>query len=368
MTSTVSWSLFIAELIALALIAPRLVRAARGGTRLDATDPKLRVSTAGDVDDHLRISVVVPARNEEARIARCLEPLRGAPCVIEVIVVDDESSDDTASIAREHGARVVSGSPLPDGWVGKIWALQQGISAASGDVVVTLDADARPDSRLPLVAARALLASRSVLATVAPRFRLPSRAGTWLHAAMLTSLVYRHGAGGGAATADAVANGQCMVFRRDDAARGEWCDAVRNSVVEDVALVRELVRRGQSAEMFDGTPLLTVQMFDSFTQTWRGWGRSLALTGSDTRPRQALDLATTALTLAAPPVLIAVGLATPATVALLLIRLGVLFGTSRNYERRGLAYWLSPLADLFSWLAFARGTLARTHRWRGRTY
>lgn len=368
MTSTVSWILAAAEVVVLVVVAPRLLRAARGGRRLRAVTADERPRTVGDVTEVLRISVVVPARNEAERIVECLEPLRGAPGVLEVIVVDDESTDDTAEIARQHGARVVGGAPLPEGWVGKIWALQQGISAASGDVVVTLDADTRPHPRLPLAAAEALLACNSVLATVAPTFRLPSRAGTWLHAAMLTSLVYRHGAGAGRATKDAVANGQCMVFRRDDALRGNWCHEVRGSTVEDVALVRLLVERGQSAEMFDGSELLAVQMFESFADTWRGWGRSIALTGSDSRTRQNLDLATTALASVAPPVLIAVGIATPLTVLLSLIRLGVLFGTSRSYERRGFAYWLSPAADLLAWLAVARGSSPHPHHWRGRTY
>jgi dolichol-phosphate mannosyltransferase len=185
---------------------------------------------------------------------------------------------------------------------------------------------------------------------------------------MLTSLVYRHGAGGGRATGDSVANGQCMVFRRDDALREGWCDEVRNSTVEDVELVRSLVRRGRPVEMFDGSSLLAVRMFEDFADTWRGWGRSLALTGADTRLRQSLDLVMTALALVAPPVLVSAGVATPATFVLLVIRLGTLVGTARAYERRGPGYWLSPLADLPAWLAVARGVVARTHQWRNRTY
>ena len=369
MNSTVWWLLAAAEVVALLVVAPRLLRAARGGRRLVAIhDDHTRLDATTTPGVIPRISVVVPARNEATRIIECLEPLRGAPGVVEVIVVDDESTDHTAMVAREHGARVVAGAPLPDGWVGKIWALQQGILAASGDVVVTLDADTRPDRQLPLSAANALLDGGSVLATVAPRFRLPSQAGTWLHAAMLTSLVYRHGAGAGRAASDAVANGQCMVFRRDDAVRGQWCNEVRDSTVEDVALVRALVRRGHSVEMFDGSSLLAVRMFEGVADTWRGWGRSIALSGSDSRARQAFDLATTLIAVAAPPLLVAIGAATPATMLLLLIRIGVLVGTARAYERRRLGYWLSPFADLLAWLAVIRGSVAKQHRWRGRTY
>ncbi len=233
-TPTWWWILFVVEGATLVVVTPRLWRAARGGRRLHSGE-----ATA------VRISVIIPARNEAGRLAQCLAPLRNAPGVCEIIVVDDESCDDTALIARDHGATVVAGKPLPEGWVGKIWALQQGITTATGDVVVTLDADARPSAELPQAAVRALVESGTALATVAPRFRTTSRSSQWLHAAMLTSLVYRHGAGSGRATKDAVANGQCMVFRRADAVDNGWCERVRGSIIEDVALVRMLVAEGK---------------------------------------------------------------------------------------------------------------------------
>ena len=59
-------------------------------------------------------------------------------------MVDDCSADGTAGVARALGARVVAGREPPQGWVGKPWALQQGLEAARGEVVVSLDADTRP--------------------------------------------------------------------------------------------------------------------------------------------------------------------------------------------------------------------------------
>ncbi len=354
------WILFVVEGAALVVVIPRLWRAARGGRRLQ----RGRVAAGAD----LRISVVIPARNEAARIAECLAPLQNAPGVYEVIVVDDESSDDTAVIARNLGATVVAGNPLPEGWVGKIWALQQGITAATGDVVVTLDADARPSEELPQAAVGALVESGAALATVAPRFRTTSRSGQWLHAAMLTSLVYRHGAGAGHATKDAVANGQCMVFRRADAISNSWCERVRGSIIEDVAMVRMVVADGKQVEMFDGTALLTVQMFDGFADTWRGWGRSLSLSGVDRPVRQAVDASITAVGVVAPLWLVFGGVATPLTALLLAVRLGTLVGARRAYERTGVGYWLSPVADLLAWVVVVRGALAPARQWRGRQY
>jgi len=356
-SNSLLWLLVVAELVAFVIVVPRLWRSGRGGQVLATS------SRAGPT-----ISVIVPARNEAARISECLAPLREAPGVLEVIVVDDESTDATATIVRELGATVLSGQPLPPGWVGKIWALQQGIAAAKGDVIVTLDADTRPSASLPSAAAEQLLSSGAALATVAPRFRTTSHAAQWLHAAMLTSLVYRHGAGAGRATHDAVANGQCMVFRRSDAVQGDWCANVRGEIIEDVALVRWLLRNGNDVRMFDGTRLLVVQMYEGFVDTFRGWGRSLALTGVDRTVRQWLDALTTALTLAAPLWLLLAGIATPITALLALMRLGTLVGTARAYERRGLGYWLSPFADLLVWFVVVRGVIAPSREWRGRKY
>jgi dolichol-phosphate mannosyltransferase len=356
------WLLLGGEAAALAVLLPRLWRAARGGRRLEVD------AVARPLPQDLRISVIIPARNEAARLADCLTPLQHAPGVLEVVVVDDESTDDTALVAAQHGAQVVMGAPLPKGWVGKVWALQQGITAARGDMIVTLDADARPAVELAITAAQALADSGALLATVAPRFRTSSPASQWLHAAMLTSLVYRYGAGAGRATADAVANGQCMVFRRVDAVDGKWCEQVRGAIIEDVALVRWLVAQGGDVQMFDGTSLLTVQMFSGFVDTWRGWGRSLSLSGVDRLPRQMFHLLITALTLITPMWLLLAGVATPVTMLLLVVRLGTLVGVRRAYERPGIGYWLSPVADLLAWVVVARGIVSPSREWRGRQY
>src|SRR4051794_17318971 len=77
----------------------------------------------------LTVTVVVPARDEQERLGPCLEGLAADPGVTEVLVVDDRSTDATAAVARAHGARVVDGAEPPGGWVGKPWALQQGLEA-----------------------------------------------------------------------------------------------------------------------------------------------------------------------------------------------------------------------------------------------
>jgi len=138
----------VAQAAAAAVVATRLARGRQMRPSLRAGVPLPPGTT---------VSAVIPARNEAARIGPCVIAALADPGVSEVIVVDDESADGTAAVAARSGARVISGRPLPPGWVGKQWALQQGLQAASGEYVLTLDADARPRPGLAaaLVAAAA---------------------------------------------------------------------------------------------------------------------------------------------------------------------------------------------------------------------
>lgn len=365
-------ALFVTARAATALVVGRrLVRAARPNPPLEAiaTDPPLR------------ISVVVPARDEAHRIAPLLDAVCGAPGVHEVIVVDDESTDDTAAIATAAGARVVAGAALPRGWAGKAWALQQGLEAANGDWIVTLDADTRPAPELARsIVARAIDTGLD-LVTVAGRFECPTPGVAWLHPAMLTTLVYRFGPPGATAgRRDRVlANGQCMAFDRQRLLDQGGLAAVAGEVVEDVALARWAARRGWRVAMLDGSGLLTTRMFDDLPHTWHGWRRSLALPGIEPLHRQLGDVAVATLSTVVPLVRLlrrrAEGIDAIDAV-LLAMRVGTLLGTRRAYRldtnAARMAYALSPLADPVAVAALADGALrharGRPHRWRGRSY
>lgn len=88
------------------------------------------------------VSIIIPARNEEDRLPVLLRSINGQSVrPVEVIVVDDGSTDRTAFVARELGATVITSQPLPDGWRGKTWACHQGVQAARGELLLFLDAD-----------------------------------------------------------------------------------------------------------------------------------------------------------------------------------------------------------------------------------
>ncbi|WP_244907576.1 glycosyltransferase [Nitrosomonas aestuarii] len=87
------------------------------------------------------ITVLIPARNEAAYIQRTLENVKVQGEGLQIIVVDDQSVDDTAQLAREKGARVITGTPPPTGWSGKLWALEQGLREVRSQYTLLLDAD-----------------------------------------------------------------------------------------------------------------------------------------------------------------------------------------------------------------------------------
>ena len=89
-----------------------------------------------------RLSIIIPARNEEHNLPTLLRSLAAQPLKPgEIIVVDDGSTDRTAELARQLGATVIPSQPLPDGWRGKTWACHQGAQAATGELLLFLDAD-----------------------------------------------------------------------------------------------------------------------------------------------------------------------------------------------------------------------------------
>jgi dolichol-phosphate mannosyltransferase len=313
------------------------------------------------------ISVVIPARDEAGRIGPLLEMIVGAPSVSEVIVVDDQSSDGTADIARRSGATVLSGLALPDGWAGKAWAL----AAASSQWVVTLDADTRPDPRLPSALVARASGERLDFLSVGGRFDCPSPGSRFLHPAMLTTLVYRFGPPGARPTRPdrMMANGQCTVFERTRFRDAGGMEPVRGEVVEDIALARHLAAQGRRVGFLDASELLTVRMFESFDDVLVGWGRSLALPGVEPPGRQLVDLAVVVLAQVLPLPRLLLRRGDLVDAGLLALRLGTLAGTRRAYTRTDAAYWASPLADPIAAAAIARGIARRGRQvWRGRSY
>lgn len=232
-----------------------------------------------------RVSVLIPARDEAETIERCVRAvLACTEPPVEVIVYDDDSSDGTAGIvarlAAEDGrVRLLPGIPLPPGWVGKPHACHRLAEAASGDVLVFLDADteASPEClarigsifdhfRGDVVTA----ATRQVTGTWAERCIIPLLHLTYV-AWLPLPLVWR--------SRDPrflVANGQLLAIRRAalDAAGG-W-PSVRAEVVDDMALCRRVKETGGRVVFADAHLMARCRMYRGAGEVWRGFSKNLA--------------------------------------------------------------------------------------------
>jgi dolichol-phosphate mannosyltransferase len=330
------------------------------------------------------IAAIVPVLNEEARVAASLDALaRCGPELAEVVVVDGGSADATRAVvaaAAERDARVrfLEASPAPAGWNGKAWNLETGVRATTAPWVATVDADVRVAATLLGDAVARAQAGGLGALSVATRQELPDAGAALLHPAFLTTLVYRAGLPN-VATCDprrVQANGQVFVARREALVRGDVFRAARASRCEDVTIARVLASDGERVGFFEGDAV--VRMHESWRDCAANWPRSLTLRDRFVTPaRLAIALAellfAQALPLPTLIVLLAFGervpfgrVATGIAFALVMMRLGVLWGTRRAYVRPSFAYWLSPLADLPAAGLLVRSALLRTHMWRGR--
>ncbi len=338
-----------------------LARLSRGRTRRPALEP-------GRAPE-LTISAVIPARDEVERIGPCLDGLLADPDVGEVLVVDDGSTDGTADLARARGARVVEAGDAPPGWVGKPWALQRGLEAATGDVVMSVDADTRPRPGLARALAQAL--DNADLVWVGARLVCSTAGERWLHPALLMTLVYRSGppdAAAPTAVSRVVINGQCTAARREPLlAAGGYAEAAGH-MTDDAAFARSLARRGWRVAFHDGGGLIDVDMHESGAETWREWGRSIALPGVTSPAWAAADVAVVWLALGLPPLRVLAGRARRLVWALLALRCAMLAAVAPSYTRRGAPFWLSPLADPLAAARLTWSAMRPARRWRGRVY
>jgi chlorobactene glucosyltransferase len=257
------------------------------------------LAAVGEAVSHGRVSILVPARNEERSIGECVSSLLGQDYPdFELLVLDDSSTDRTGEIVKALVAghlrhRLISGTPLPEGWTGKNWACHQLSQAATGEWLLFTDADT-VHSRPALSAAIAKAAEeRADLLSAWPRLRtiglgekliipvLHIIALCWFPIALLQIIQGRPRlaaamprkmlrAWGGA-------NGQFVLFRRAAYERIGGHEAVRDHIVEDVTLGREVASRipdGMRLFNCDGSRLIDCRMYRSFREVWNGFTKN----------------------------------------------------------------------------------------------
>jgi len=320
------------------------------------------------------VTVVVPARNEARRLPRLLEALTvGLGAQVRVVVVDDHSEDGTAEVARRYpNVEVLAATELPEGWMGKPWACQQGAEVAAPGELVFVDADVRltADGLLDAIAERRRVGG---LLSIWPyqEVRQPyEHLSALLHVVTFMAL--------GAASAwppkrQRGALGPVLLTHTDDYARAGGHAAVRDVIVEDLALGCRYAEAGLPVRVVGGGREITCHMYgEGLGGLVAGWTKSL---GSGVTAVARLRVAGMVLWLGCSlgALTWVGGLPKPISVALTalyVLQLTVMF---RQLGRFGiLDALLYPLHVLFVSWVLVRGLFhARVRRrvaWRGRFY
>jgi len=331
-----------------------------------------------------RCSVLIPARNEAAKIRRTvLSILQNTGIEFEVLVLDDNSSDGTASIVRQIGqtdprVRLVEGKPLPPGWAGKNFACQQLAASAQHPLLVFLDADVRimrADALARL--AQFVRQSGAALVSTVP-LEETKTAGEKLiipliHFILLGFLPLRRMR----ATTDpryAAACGQVMAVQRDAYERSGGHAAIADRLHDAMALARNFRERGQATDLFDGAGFFACRMYESASDVWRGFAKN----ATEGLASAKLILPSTALLLAGQVLPFLLFLTTTSRLTTTLAALGIcaawlprLLAVERFRQSR-LGALLHPvgIAGLVAiqWFAFARALCGGRPVWKGRDY
>jgi glycosyltransferase involved in cell wall biosynthesis len=229
------------------------------------------------------ITVLIPVRNEAENITALIDSLTNQSHIeeLEIIFIDDSSEDGTGKLlseAKSAGApiTIVNAPTLPNNWLGKPWALQQGFLAARGEIIVTLDADVRLDptaitQTVSMLGTRDFISAypKQVAITFAERLVQPLLQWSWM-----TTVPLRI-AERSSRTSLAVANGQFFVVKKSALDQVAGFQQISTEVLDDMKLARALISSGAHGGVADGSKLAQTRMYKNFAEIKAGYGKSL---------------------------------------------------------------------------------------------
>ena len=201
--------------------------------------------------DAKSVCVIIPARNEQAVVGEAVASLmsQNFPGRLQIIVVDDHSTDRTAAVAAEAGALVIQARPLPSGWSGKLWAISEGLkhtAALAPDYLLFTDADiVHGPNNVAELAARAE-SEKLDLVSLMVKLRCHSLAEALLIPAFVFFffMLYPPAWVARRDRQTAAAAGGCILIRPSALARIGGIESIRAEIIDDCALARAVKRTG----------------------------------------------------------------------------------------------------------------------------
>lgn len=230
------------------------------------------------------VSILVPARNEAGQIARTLRSLEEQTYPdFELILLDDGSSDGTMKIAQQTlegnpRTKVISGQPLPPGWLGKNWACHQLAQQAQGELLIFTDADVHWAPKALSAIVSLLQQMRADMLTVWPT----QRTETWSERLVVPMMMFvitgylpeilvRYTPW----QVFAAANGQCLLFRRAAYDQIGGHQSVRDNIIEDMGLARGIKQSGFRLVMALGNRLIDTRMYTNWREVRDGFAKNI---------------------------------------------------------------------------------------------
>lgn len=323
-----------------------------------------------------KVSILIPARNEEANIAACLDAaLASTGCEVEVVVMDDASTDRTAEIVLGHAARdprvrLVHAPSLPPGWTGKVHACARLAEAATGTHFLFIDADVRLAPHAAAAMAAHSEAGRIALVSGVPRQEMRS-IGEGLTVPFINFLLICYlpfgGRKGERKPSLAAACGQLILVERRAYEATGGHSTIKGVLHDAIALARLFRSRGHDTEIVDGAPLASCRMYPGFGEAWGGFIKN-AREGMATP----IGLPIWTVLLAGAhlwPWALLPNLEAMATILLMLaLRAAVTIRTREPWWTVPLHPFTVIVALAIQWTALLRSALGLKAGWKGRAY
>jgi len=238
-----------------------------------STRESLDTETTGTSADLSRITVLIPARNEAEVISRTLVNLAAQDVNLRIILIDDQSDDQTASIAQQKnlpGLEIIKGQPLPEGWSGKLWALEQGRTQVKTELVLLLDADIELKPGVLNTLLNKLDRENLDLVSLMACLRMESLWEKLLMPAFIFffKLLYPFHLSNSAAPYVAAAAGGCILVKTSSLNKTGAFASLRHSLIDDCALARTIKDSGGKIWLGLTHSAVSLRPYDSLGVIW----------------------------------------------------------------------------------------------------